>query len=172
MIFSSFVPLMLILVFCMGLRKRISPYESLANGAKDGIHTLFRILPALVILLSAIEAFSSSGAQGYLIKLLSPLLKALGIPPETAPLMLTRPLSGSAALAVGSEIMAEYGPDSYIGRTCAVMLGSTETTFYTLAVYSSAAKVKIPKKAVLCALIGDIAGFAAAPFCVRLFFGS
>ena len=171
MIFSAAVPLILIFAFCMGLRQKISPYESLTLGAKDGVSTLLRILPTLVVLLSAIEAFSASGAQQYLIALVSPLLKALGIPPETAPLIFTRPLSGSAALAVGSDIISRHGADSYIGRTAAVMLGSTETTFYTFALYWASSEVKAPKKTLLCALIGDAVGFISAPFCVRLFLG-
>lgn len=104
-------------------------------------------------------------------RLLAPLLEGLGIPPETAALLLIRPVSGSGALAVGSELMAAHGPDSYIGRVAAVMLGSTETTFYTIAVYFGSAGVRKTRYAIPAALCADLAGFAAAAFAVRLVFG-
>ena len=100
--------------------------------------------------------------------LLSPLLTRMGLPPETVPLMLLRPLSGSAALAAGGEIMAACGPDSPAGRTAAVMLGSTETTFYVLAVYFGAAGVRRTRHAVPAAVCADLAGFLAAAWCVRM----
>ena len=104
-----------------------------------------------------------------LARLASPLFSLFGIPPETAPLVLIRPFSGSAALAVGSDLMATYGGDSRIGRTAAVMLGSTETTFYTISVYFGAAGIRDPRHTVPAALIADLTGFAVAALTVRLF---
>ena len=99
------------------------------------------------------------------------MLEKVGIPPETVGLMVVRPISGSAALGVGSELITTYGPDSAVGRTAAVMLGSTETTFYTIAVYFGAAGIKKTRYAVPAALCADLAGFFFASLTVRLFFG-
>ena len=121
---------------------------------------------------SAVEMLRASGARDAVCKALSPRLAALGIPPECAPLMLLRPFSGSGALAVGGELMRRFGPDSTVGRTAAVMLGSTETTFYTVSVYFAAAGVRRTKHAIPAALAADLVGFLCAGIFVRLFFGS
>lgn len=154
----------------IGCSKRIDVYDALTCGAEKGLKTLLRILPSLVALLTAVNMLRASGAMELLSKALAPVLTRLGIPAEALPLMLLRPMSGSGALAVGQSLMEQYGADSQIGRTAAVMLGSTETTFYTLAVYFGAAKVKHSRHAVPAALIGDLAGFLAAAWTVRFFF--
>ena len=107
----------------------------------------------------------------WLSGLFAPVLELLGVPPETAPLMLVRPVSGSGALAVATDLMAAHGPDSYIGRVAAVMLGSTETTFYTIAVYFGSAGIHKTRHTVPAALAADLTGFIAAAFAVRLLFG-
>lgn len=165
------VPVILAFVACTGLIRHIDIYSALTKGAAEGLQVTLKILPSLVALLTAVYVFRASGAMEALVSLLSPLLSMLGIPAETAPLMFIRPLSGSGALAVGSELISEYGADSYIGRTAAVMLGSTETTFYTIAVYFGAAKVKKTRHTIPAALCADLAGFIAASFTVRLLFG-
>lgn len=124
----------------------------------------------LVVLLSAVQMFRASGAMELLTGLLSPVLEGLGIPPETAVLLLVRPVSGSGALAVGSQLMEQYGPDSYIGRVTAVMLGCSETTFYTVAVYYGAAGIRRTRHTVPAALAADAAAFIAAAWAVRVFF--
>ena len=123
----------------------------------------------LVALLTAVSMLRASGAIELLTKWLSPVAAAVGIPAETLPLVLLRPISGSAALAVGADLMAVHGPDSLIGRTAAVMLGSTETTFYTISVYFGAAGVKKTRYTIPAALIADVTGFLAASFCARYF---
>ena len=167
---SWLLPLLLAAVAVCGLGRRIDIYAALTRGAEEGLRTLLRIVPALVGLLTAVSMFRASGAMGQLTALLSPLLTLLGIPPETAPLLLIRPMSGSGALAVGTELMTRFGPDSYIGRVAAVMLGSTETTFYTIAVYFGSAGIHRSRHTVPAALIADLAGFAASALAVRLFF--
>ena len=112
----------------------------------------------------------SSGALELAAQALAPVLTRLGIPPETVALMLVRPVSGSAALGVGAELISTYGPDSQIGRTAAVMLGSTETTFYTIAVYFGAAGIKRTRYTIPAALTADLAAYLAAAWAVRLFF--
>lgn len=168
---SLVVPLLLALTAAYGLGKRVDVYAALTRGAQEGLAVLLRIVPALVGLLTAVSMLRASGAMEYLSTLCAPVLDLLGIPPETAPLMLVRPVSGSGALAVGSELMAAHGPDSYIGRVAAVMLGSTETTFYTIAVYFGAAGIHKTRHTIPAALTADLAGFAASALAVRLFFG-
>ena len=120
------------------------------------------IIPALIVLLTAVGMLRASGAMDLLTDLLAPVCRLAGIPPETVPLVVIRPISGSAALAVGTEIMSTYGVDSEIGRTAAVMLGSTETTFYTVSVYFGAAGIKKSRHAIPAALIADLTGFLTA----------
>ena len=166
------VPLLLAFVALFALAKRVNVYEALTRGASQGLSILGSILPALVGLMTAVYMLRASGAMEALGQLLAPVLIRLGIPTETASLLLIRPVSGSGALAVGSELMSAFGPDSYIGRVAAVMLGSTETTFYTIAVYFGSAGIRRTRYAVPAALAADLAGFMAAAFAVRLFFGT
>ena len=140
------------------------------DGAEKGLKVSLRIMPPLVGLLTAVYMLRASGALELLGEAVGPLLSAVGIPAETIGLLLVRPVSGSAALGVGAELIETYGPDSPVGRTAAVMLGSTETTFYTIAVYFGAAKVGKTRYAVPAALCADIAGFLAASWAVRLLF--
>lgn len=146
----------------------VDVFAALTDGARRGLELMGRILPSLAVLLPAVYMLRASGALEAFTALCTPLLEHLGIPVETVPLMLLRPLSGSAALAAGGELMAAFGPDSAVGRTAAVMLGSTETTFYVLSVYFGAAGVKKIRHAAAAALCADAAGFLAAAWCVRL----
>lgn len=164
------VPLLLAFTAMFGLWKRVNVYDALSQGAQEGLQTLLGVLPNLVGLMTAVHMLRASGLMEVLGGLLAPILVKLGIPPEMAALLFIRPVSGSGALAIGSELMAAHGPDSYIGRVTAVMLGSTETTFYTVAVYFGAAGIKRTRYAIPAALIADLTGFIAAAFAVRLFF--
>lgn len=169
--FSSVViPVLLSAVAVYGLGKRVDVYSALTHGAEEGLTVLLRIVPALVGLLTAVNMFRASGAMDFLSQFFAPVLELLGIPPETVPLMLVRPVSGSGALAVASDLLSTYGPDSYIGRVAAVMLGSTETTFYTIAVYFGAAGIHKTRHTVPAALAADLTGFLAAALSVRLLF--
>ena len=158
-------------VSCYGMARGVDVYDALLQGAAKGLEILWRILPALVTLLTVVAMLRASGGLELAARALGPLLGFLGIPPETMGLMLVRPISGSAALGVGSELITTYGPDSLIGRTAAVMLGSTETTFYTIAVYFGAAGIKKTRYAVPAALCADLAGFFFGALSVRIFFG-
>ena len=163
------VPVLLLLAAVAALRKRENVYDLLLTGAGDGLKLLLSIVPALILLLTAVTMLRASGALELLTRLLSPVFTFFGIPEETALLVLIRPLSGSAAWAVGAELMGEYGPDSLIGRTVAIMLGSTETTFYTISVYFGAAGIKKTRYTLPAALIADFAGFLTASWTARLF---
>lgn len=164
------VPLVLFLAMALTLGKRENTYELMLQGGAEGLKLLLSILPALVILLTGVHMLKASGAMELLSNFLAPIFSLLGIPSETAMLVLIRPISGSAALAVGAELMAEYGPDSQIGRTVAVMLGSTETTFYTISVYFSAAGIQKTRYAVPAALFADFVGFFMASLTTRLLY--
>ncbi|MDR3310550.1 MAG: spore maturation protein [Oscillospiraceae bacterium] len=168
---SLIVPFVMLIAGLGALRRREDVFSALAEGGADGVRVLAKILPPLVALLTAVYMLRASGAMDALTRLAAPVLKLLGIPAETAPLILIRPLSGSGALAVGSELIAEHGADSLIGRTAAVMLGSTETTFYTIAVYFGASGIRKTRYAIPAALLADLAGFAGAAFFTRLLFG-
>lgn len=161
------VPLLLLAVSLMALRKQENTYELLLQGGAEGLRLLVTILPALVMLLTAVHMLRASRAVELLSSLLSPLFGFLGIPPETAVLVLIRPISGSAALAVGADLMREYGVNSLVGRTAAVMLGSTETTFYTISVYFGAVGIKKTRYAVPAALFADFVGFFMASWTVK-----
>ena len=164
------IPGILILSCAMALRKKENAYDLMITGASEGLMLMAKILPVLVVLMTAITMLRSSGAAEMLSSLLSPLFSFFGIPPETALLVLIRPISGSAALAVGAELMAEYGVDSTIGRTAAVMLGSTETTFYTISVYFGAAGIKNTRYTLPAALFADFVGFFMASLTTRALF--
>jgi spore maturation protein B len=164
------VPALLFLICALALKKGENAYDLLLTGAADGLRLLVSIVPSLVLLLTAVTMLRASGAVELLERFLSPFFSLFGIPPETALLVLIRPISGSAALAVGAELMAEYGVDSQIGRTVAVMLGSTETTFYTVSVYFGAAGIQKTRYTLPAALIADFTGFLVASWAVRFLF--
>ena len=164
------VPLILLCVSLLALRRQEDAYDLLLVGAADGLKMLLSIVPALVLLLTAVTMLRASGAIELLTQAISPVFDRIGIPPETAVLILIRPISGSAALAVGSELMATYGVDSLIGRTTAVMLGSTETTFYAISVYFGAAGIRKTRYTVPASLFADLVGFLVSSWSVRFFF--
>ena len=163
------IPLILFFSLVLTLRKKENAYAIMQGGATEGLKLLVSILPSLILLLTAVYMLRASGAANILSHVLSPVFSILGIPPETALLVLIRPISGSAALAVGAEVMAEYGVDSLIGRTAAVLLGSTETTFYTISVYFGAAGISKTRYTILVALFADLIGFTMAAWTVRWF---
>lgn len=164
------IPGILLLSSALALGRKENSYSLLLDGAAHGLAILKNIVPALVVLLTAVSMLRASGAMELLEGLLAPLFSRLGIPKECTLLVLIRPISGSAALAVGTNLMRTYGVDSTVGRTAAVMLGSTETTFYTVSVYFGAAGIRKTRYCLIAALLADLAGFMASAWTVRLFF--
>ena len=164
------IPLLLLGACLAALRKKENAYNLLSEGCAEGLKLLLTLTPTLILLLTAVAMLRASGAMEVLSDLLAPILSCLGIPPETAMLVLIRPISGSAALAVGTDLMIRHGADSLIGRTAAVMLGSTETTFYTISVYFGAAGIKRTRYTLPAALIADLTGFVVASLTARLFY--
>lgn len=156
------VPFLLMIASVLALRKKENAYDLLLAGASDGMKMLITLVPTLILLLTCITMLRASGAMEWISRLCAPVFSLMGIPPETAMLVLIRPFSGSAALAVGAELMASHGVDSYIGRTAAIMLGSTETTFYAISVYFGAAGIKRTRYTIPAALIADFTGFLMA----------
>ena len=164
------VPGLLFAASAAALRKKENTYELMLTGAADGLKLMVSLVPCLILLLTAVSMLRASGAVELLSRWSAPVFRLFGIPPETAILVLIRPISGSAALAVGADLISIYGVDSQIGRTVAVMLGSTETTFYTISVYFGAAGIKKTRYTIPAALIADLTGFVMASMTVRWLF--
>lgn len=138
---------------------------------EDGLRVVWEMFPSLLLLTLTVGALSSSGAVQLLCRALQAPAKVLGIPKEVLPLALLRPLSGSGALVAFQQILSQYGPDSFVGRVASVLMGSTETTFYTIALYCSASNIQNSRYAAPAALCADLMGFAASAAAVRLLLG-
>lgn len=162
------VPVILSCIFLYGLIKGVNVFDTFLSGAREGLSTTFQIIPALVLLLTAVSMFKVSGALDLLTELLSPLTNLIGAPSEILPLALLRPISGSGAMVIFRDILQNYGPDSLIGRIASVMEGSTETTFYTIAVYYGATGIKKTRHSLPSALCADLAGMIMSVITVRL----
>lgn len=165
------VPLLIAAAALAAILRGADVYEAMAAGAKKGLLTTWGILPALLVVFPAIRLLRASGLPELLGTALEPLFRLLGIPGETALFILLRPLSGSAALALASDLMQRHGPDSLIGRTAAVMLGSSETSLYVIAVYYSAAGARDDGRALPAALCADLVCFLSSAWLCRLFWG-
>lgn len=161
-------PVLIISVLLYAAFKRVDVFSGMIGGAKDGLMTLTRIIPALVPLLAAIGMLRASGALDAFSDFCAPAFRLIGIPPECAPLIIIRPFSGSGALAMGIEIMASHGVNSYVGRVAAVMLGSTETTFYAISVICGAAGISKTRYIIPASLLADFTGYLVAAWSVKL----
>ncbi len=165
------IPAIFIIIILAAILRKVKAYDLFIEGAKDGIETVIKIMPSLVGLLVAVGVFKASGALDLLIILLRPLIDLLGMPPEVAPLALLRPISGSASFAFVTEIIKAFGPDTYEGRVAATMMGSTETIFYTLAVYYGSVGVKNIRYTLIAAIMADIISVIASLWACRFIFG-
>lgn len=167
---SAFViPVLMCAIGVYALYKRVPVFPTFLDGAKGGLRTAIGLFPTLVGLLTAIYMLRASGFIDLAGSALAPLLTRLGIPEECAALVLLKPISGSGGLALGSEIMKRMGVDSYAGLVAAVMLGASETSLYTISIYSGHLGLRETRYAVPAALVGDLVAFVAAAFFVRLF---
>ncbi len=165
------IPAFIAFILIYGHIRGVAVYETFVEGAKDGLTTAFRIIPYLVAMFVAIGIFRSSGAMGFVIKVLSPVLNFIGLPPEVLPLVIMRPMSGAASTGILAELLQAYGPDSYIGRTASTIMGSTETIFYTLSVYYGSVGVRNIRYTLAAGLLADAAGILASLTVCALFFG-
>ncbi|UII54690.1 spore maturation protein [Cytobacillus spongiae] len=166
-----FIPVLIGSILLYGTFKQVPTYESFVEGGKEGIKIAVSIIPFLVGMLVAISVFRASGALEYMIDLIRPALEAIGFPAEIAPLAIIRPISGTAALGMTSDLIATYGPDSFIGRLASTLQGSTDTTFYVLTVYFGAVGIKKMGDALKVGLLADLVGIIATVVIVTLVFG-
>ena len=164
------VPLILLVFLGWGVFKKVKVYEVFVEGAKDGFNTAIRIIPYLVAMLMAIGVFRASGAMDFVTGLLAPITNLIGMPAETLPMAIMRPLSGSGSLGIMTELMKTHGPDSFIGVLASTMYGSSETTFYVLAVYFGSVNIKNTRHALPAGLIADAFGMLAAVAICRILF--
>lgn len=165
------IPAMFLVILCLGLYKDVKVFDAFVDGAMEGIKIVVGIIPSLVGLLVAVGVFRASGALHLLIYALGPAASFLGIPSEVMPLALLRPISGSASLALVTSIIKVYGPDSFIGRAASTMMGSTETIFYTLAVYFGSVGIKKIRYTLVAALLADITSVIASIWICSIVFG-
>ena len=171
-VFSVFViPLILVGFPVYGLIKRVPVYEAFVEGAKEGFGVAVRIIPYLVAILFAIAMFRASGAMDFLVSALSPVLALIGFPAEVLPMAIVRPLTGSGSAALVVDMIGQYGEDSIFVKMAAVMFGSSETTFYVIAVYFGAVNIKRTRHAIAAGLTADMAAALLAVWIVRLIYG-
>lgn len=164
------IPVIITGILICGVVRRVNIAEEFAEGAKENLVTAVEILPMLILLMTAVGMFSASGAAKTIAEIISPVTNFLGFPDECISLAIIRPISGSGALATLETILTGVSPDSYGGRVASVLMGSTETTFYTITVYYAALKKKPDSRVFIAAAAADITGFIFASLTVRLFF--
>lgn len=169
---SDFViPFFIALIMIIGLIRRVDIFSEFTEGAAENLKAAFDVLPALIALMTAIGMFKASGALEVISEAISPVTGFLGFPEECIPLAIIRPVSGSGALAVFESILNDVSPDSFAGRVASVIIGSTETTFYTIAVYYGITGVKKTRHAIASSLTADFTGFILSALTVRLLLG-
>ena len=167
---SNILPIMILLIFSYGFYKKVSVYEEFLEGAKDGFKVAISIIPYLVALIVGISMFKACGAIEFITNLFGDLLQKINLMPDVLPIMLTRSLSGSATLGLFSELASEHGGDAFITKLAAVMVGSSETTFYVLSVYFGAVGIKNFRYAILTGITADVIGILLAILVSRWFF--
>ena len=164
------VPVLILLIPVYGFLKGVKVYESFTDGAQESFKIIYKILPNLLAMMIAIGIFRASGAMTLILDWMKPLIESMRLPEEVVPLMFLRPLSGSGSLSFVSNLLKEFGPDSFIGKLASTIQGSTETTFYIIAVYFGAVGIKKYRYAVTVGLLADLAGFFAAVFICKIMF--
>ncbi len=170
-IISYLIPIIILGILVLGCIKKVNIMDAFTEGAKEGISAILGVASTLLLMVTALNMFRGSGAVDGLTRLLSPVCHAIGIPPELVPLAILRPISGSGSIAQLSEYLSVYGADSAVGRMASVLAASSETTFYTYALYSGAAGVGKLPHALTCGLVADLAAFIFSVVSVRLFLG-
>lgn len=169
--FGSYaVPVVIACIVLFGFFRKVPVFDTFITGAKEGLQSSVSILPTLVGLIMAVSMLNASGALDLLSSLLAPAASALGLPPQVMPLALIKPISGSGSTAVLTQIYKDCGPDSFAGRVASVMAGSTETTFYAVAVYYGSVGIKKTRHTIPAALVGDLTACILSALAVRIFF--
>ncbi|MCI9273581.1 MAG: spore maturation protein [Clostridiales bacterium] len=167
---SYLVPVLISLILLFGFVKKVPLFDTFLDGAKEGLKSTVSIAPALIGLITAVSMLKASGALDIFTAAIRPVAAFLGLPPEVMPLTLLRPVSGSGSIAILDHIFSTCGPDSFAGRVASVMMGSTETTFYAVAVYFGAVGIKKTRHTIPAAVTADMASFLISALAVRLFF--
>lgn len=166
----SIIPILIGLIVILGMIKKVKVYECFIEGAKDGLKLSFNIFPYLLAMLIAVGVFRQSGALDYFIRMVKPVVKLIGLPPEVVPLVMVKPLSGSGAQGIFMDILNRYGADTYIGLVASIIIGSTETIFYTLSVYFGAVNIKKIRHTLWAAIMADLTAVIVAAFIASIMF--
>lgn len=164
------IPIIIGIIIICGLHKNVDVFNEFLEGAKENIKVGVEILPPIIALMTCVSMFNASGALDIISNLIGSFTTMLGFPSECIPLAILRPISGSGALAVYETILSENGPDGFVGRVASVLLGSTETTFYTIAVYFGVTKIKKTRQTLIASLSADFSGFVFSALLVRIIF--
>ncbi|WP_411676130.1 spore maturation protein [Caproicibacter sp.] len=164
------MPAVVLCIVLFGFLRKVPVFDTFVAGAKEGLHSTVSILPSLIGLIMAVSMLSASGALDLLSSFLAPVASLIGLPKQAMPLALIRPVSGSGSTAVLTQIFQDCGPDSFVGRVASVMSGSTETTFYAIAVYFGAVGIKKTRHTIPAALTADLTVCVISALTVRLFF--
>lgn len=159
---AAAIPIIILFIIIYGLIEKNKVYDSFLDGAKEGIEIVFKLFPTLVGIFVAVGALRSSGLIDLIVKIIEPLTNLLSIPSQIMPLALLRPISGSASMAVAVDIMQKYGVDTMMGLITSTIMGSTETTFYTIAIYTSCVGIKKTRGILAAALLADLAGMVTS----------
>lgn len=159
---AAAMPIVILIIVVYGLIEKNKVYDTFLQGAKEGIEIVFKLLPTLIGIFVAVGALRSSGVIELIVKIISPITNLLKIPSQIMPLAILRPISGSASMAVAVDTMKNYGVDTFIGLVSSTIMGSTETTFYTIAIYTSCVGIKKTRGILIAALLADIAGMVAS----------
>lgn len=166
----AIIPILILLVVTYGMLKGVKVYDCFVEGAKDGITICIKIFPYLLAMLIAVAVMRESKALDYIIYAVTPIVKLIGLPPEVVPLAIIKPLSGSGAMGVFTETLKQYGTDTYIGLVASIMMGSTETIFYTITVYYGSAGIKKIRHTLWAAIMADITAIIMAVTIARVMF--
>lgn len=167
---ESIIILIILFIITYGIIKKVKIYECFIEGAKEGLEVCIRIFPYLLAMLAAVGIFRESGALNAFMELFKPIVKFIGLPPEAVPLALIKPLSGSGAVGIYTEIVQRYGADSFIGRVSSIMMGSTETIFYTISVYYGAVQIKKIRHTLIAAIFADLTALIMSVVFANMFF--
>lgn len=166
------VPCFILIIVAFGLFKKIQVFDTFLSGAKEGLMSTFSIAPSLIALITSITMLNASGALDIFSSFINPLVSKIGVPSQVVPLMLLRPISGSGSLALLDSIFSSCGPDSQVGRIASVLMGSTETTFYTIAVYFGAINIKKTRHTLHSAVIADLSSYILSCLIIKIMFYS
>lgn len=164
------VPIVIGVIVLAGMVKKAAPFDAFLSGAGEGLTSLIKIIPSLVGLITAVEMLKASGALDVICCALAPVANFLGVPNDVMPLALLRPISGGGSIALLQSVLNSAGPDSLVGRTASVICGSSETTFYTIAVYYGGCGISKTRYTLCAALIGDLAAVIISSFIVKIFY--